>query len=161
MTEPRRDTDSINRRNALKALAAATGAISLAALPTRWKTPVAQVGAIPAHAQTSQPPQPPIVIVAMSTCSASPNTWVSGQQETLTVQINQAIAGVSISADLYLNGNLANTYGPYLTDATGTVQVGVIIQAANGWTVELRWRLTSAPLGSGPVSCSGTAVVEA
>jgi len=42
-----------NRRAALKALAAATGAAGLAALPTRWSKPAVMVGAVPAHAQTS------------------------------------------------------------------------------------------------------------
>lgn len=46
-------TINSNRRAALKALAAATGAAGLAALPTRWGKPVVNVGAVPAHAQTS------------------------------------------------------------------------------------------------------------
>ena len=46
-------TENPTRRNALKALAAATGAVTLASLPTLWAKPVVRVGAIPAHAQVS------------------------------------------------------------------------------------------------------------
>ncbi|RME74252.1 MAG: twin-arginine translocation signal domain-containing protein, partial [Chloroflexi bacterium] len=42
----------ISRRQALKTLAAITGAVSLASLPN-WEKPVIEVGALPAHAQTS------------------------------------------------------------------------------------------------------------
>lgn len=41
----------LSRREALKGLAAATGAAALAGLPNKWKTPIVQVGALPAHAQ--------------------------------------------------------------------------------------------------------------
>lgn len=44
------------RREALKALAAAAGVVTLAALPKAWESPVLEVGALPAHAQTSAPP---------------------------------------------------------------------------------------------------------
>ncbi len=43
---------TINRRQALKTLAAVTGAVSLASLPA-WEKPVIEVGALPAHAQNS------------------------------------------------------------------------------------------------------------
>ncbi len=43
---------TINRRQALKTLAAVTGAVSLASLPA-WEKPVIEVGALPAHAQSS------------------------------------------------------------------------------------------------------------
>lgn len=41
------------RREALKALAAATWAITLTNLPPQWATPVVKVGVLPAQAQTS------------------------------------------------------------------------------------------------------------
>ena len=41
------------RRDALKTLAALTGAVSLSRLPRQWQTPVVEVGTLPAHAQTS------------------------------------------------------------------------------------------------------------
>ena len=44
---------SLSRRQALKTLAAATGAIALTNLPGKWETPLVEIGAIPAHAQSS------------------------------------------------------------------------------------------------------------
>jgi hypothetical protein len=46
----------INRRELLKILAAATGATFLSSVPNKWKTPLVEVGALPAHAQGSQLP---------------------------------------------------------------------------------------------------------
>jgi len=53
MSEPQKDKQTLSRREALKAIAAATGAVTLASLPKKWETPVVEVGALPAHAQTS------------------------------------------------------------------------------------------------------------
>jgi len=49
MSEP-----SIGRRQLLKILAATAGAAALSTLPSQWKTPVVEVGALPAHAQASE-----------------------------------------------------------------------------------------------------------
>jgi len=50
MTEPK---PTLTRRDALKTLAAITGAVALANLPNRWEKPVVAVGALPAHAAAS------------------------------------------------------------------------------------------------------------
>lgn len=50
MTESK---STLTRRDALKTLAALTGAVTLASLPNQWEEPVIEVGALPAHAQTS------------------------------------------------------------------------------------------------------------
>jgi hypothetical protein len=42
----------ISRRHLLKILAAAAGTAVLTTVPNKWKTPVVDVGALPAHAQT-------------------------------------------------------------------------------------------------------------
>jgi hypothetical protein len=44
---------SLTRREALKTIAAITGAATLASLPKYWETPMIEVGALPAHAQGS------------------------------------------------------------------------------------------------------------
>ena len=46
-------SQKLSRREALKALAAVTGAAVLATVPTKWETPLIEIGAIPAHAQGS------------------------------------------------------------------------------------------------------------
>ena len=43
----------LTRRDALKALAAITGAATLANLPGKWEIPLIEVGALPAHAACS------------------------------------------------------------------------------------------------------------
>ncbi len=47
------DRSLLTRRELLKILTAAGGAAALASVPSAWKTPVVEVGAIPAHAQGS------------------------------------------------------------------------------------------------------------
>ncbi len=42
----------ISRRQLLKVLAAAAGTAVLSSVPNKWKTPVVDVGMLPAHAQT-------------------------------------------------------------------------------------------------------------
>jgi hypothetical protein len=46
-------SSSLTRRELLKILAAASGAAALSTVPNQWKTPVVEVGALPAHAQGS------------------------------------------------------------------------------------------------------------
>jgi len=53
MSELQDKNSSLSRREALKALAAASGAVMLAGMPQNWETPVVQVGNLPVHAQGS------------------------------------------------------------------------------------------------------------
>lgn len=48
--------EKISRRDLLKMLAASAGAAALATVPNKWVTPVVEIGALPAHAQTSRSP---------------------------------------------------------------------------------------------------------
>lgn len=43
----------ITRRQLIKILAAATGTAVLSSVPNKWKTPIVEVGVLPAHAQGS------------------------------------------------------------------------------------------------------------
>lgn len=65
---------SINRRNALKTLAALTGA-AITTLPKAWSTPELRLGALPAHAQTSGSPNPPALAFADMTVRLD---WTAG-----------------------------------------------------------------------------------
>lgn len=47
---------TVSRRDALKTIAAATGAAALSTLPNRWESPVLETGALPAFAQASPHP---------------------------------------------------------------------------------------------------------
>ncbi|HYN89883.1 MAG TPA: twin-arginine translocation signal domain-containing protein [Ardenticatenaceae bacterium] len=53
MSESQNDKGSVSRREALKTVAAITGAATLASLPGKWETPVIEVGALPAFAQAT------------------------------------------------------------------------------------------------------------
>ena len=53
MTPPKSNKAILSRREALKTLAAITGAVALSNLPNQWEKPVVDVGVLPAHAQTS------------------------------------------------------------------------------------------------------------
>lgn len=48
----------LSRRQALKVISAAAGGAALSLLPKGWKTPIVEVGELPAHAQVSQLPTP-------------------------------------------------------------------------------------------------------
>lgn len=53
MSHAKKGKEVLSRREALKALAAATGAVALSSLPRKWETPLIEVGALPVHAQGS------------------------------------------------------------------------------------------------------------
>jgi hypothetical protein len=50
---PAENMKPISRREALKAIAAVTGVAVLSSVRNEWKTPLVQVGVLPAHAQAS------------------------------------------------------------------------------------------------------------
>ena len=45
-------SQKLSRRDLLKVLAAAAGTAALSSVPNKWKTPVVDVGMLPAHAQS-------------------------------------------------------------------------------------------------------------
>jgi hypothetical protein len=58
MTDQTNPKQTLSRRDALKSLAAATGATALSALSSQWETPLVEMGALPAFAQVSGQPEP-------------------------------------------------------------------------------------------------------
>ena len=62
---------TLGRRELLKALAAAGGAVAASSLlPGEWAKPVVEVGVLPAHAQVSEGQQPP-QLLSITTCSTA------------------------------------------------------------------------------------------
>ncbi|RMD50958.1 MAG: twin-arginine translocation signal domain-containing protein [Candidatus Thermofonsia bacterium] len=55
----KQNRQQLSRRDALKVIAAVTGAATLTNLPNKWVKPVLDAGVLPAHAQTTPTPQPP------------------------------------------------------------------------------------------------------
>lgn len=64
---------SVSRREALKNLAAITGAVSLAILPHRWEKPIIEVGVLPVHAQGSPVSQPTAIPITVAISNLSKN----------------------------------------------------------------------------------------
>lgn len=71
----------LSRRQALKVISAAVGGAALSLLPKVWKTPIVEVGALPAHAQVSQLPTPtPAAFCPGDLCAvATTKTLVEGE----------------------------------------------------------------------------------
>lgn len=69
------DQNGISRRQALKALAAASGGLALGLIPKAWKKPAISVGVLPAHAQISPLPSCPDDMCATATTT----TMVQGE----------------------------------------------------------------------------------
>ena len=67
MTPQDNKKSTLSRRQALKTIAAMTGAVTVTQLPSKWVSPVLTTGVLPAHAQTS----PPINVV-ISNLQAEP-----------------------------------------------------------------------------------------
>jgi hypothetical protein len=140
----------ISRRDAIKLIAAA-GAVSLAALPDKWSSPLLQFGALPAHAQTSVP-------IYTFVCPPSPTETIpvlDGSFEgTSTVQISPVAAGVSLTYSISTSAGsitspIPNT-GTVLTDGTGTASVNFVESGfSNSFgQVTVVWSFTN-PNGTG------------
>ena len=74
----------ISRRDAMKFLAAAVGAATVANLPPKWSKPGLEAGVLPAHAQTS--------ILHDLTCDADSDIIVNVEQSPVTVTSGVTIA---------------------------------------------------------------------
>jgi len=89
------NNDGISRRDALKALAALGAAGTLLSMPTKWETPVLQVGAISAVAQTcspvcSQPSTITDLVVSERLAGCSPISGENGDLFSLSFLFNDA-----------------------------------------------------------------------
>lgn len=84
--EQNKAKQALSRRNALKTLAAAAGAMALSVVPDNWEKPVVEVGVLPAHAQASAAatptpvPTPPTGAPPLGTFFAVMGTVSDGDQ---------------------------------------------------------------------------------
>lgn len=74
-SQDHQEPEAVTRREVLKAMAAVTGAAALAGLPSKWKKPVVQVGALPAHAQGTIPTANLDIIRTSGRCINQFNQW--------------------------------------------------------------------------------------
>jgi hypothetical protein len=107
----------ITRREALKVLAAATGAVVLSNLPQEWKTPIVEVGVLPAHAQGASGPAPQIFNMSGFWDTANMGTSVRGVTINPICNVNAVFnysdALGQVSNSTTVNGTYANqTFGP-------------------------------------------------
>ncbi|MBI3151717.1 MAG: twin-arginine translocation signal domain-containing protein [Chloroflexi bacterium] len=122
-------SNKITRRDAIKILAAATGAVVLANIPDKWTKPILEGGVLPAHAQTSPPPPPPPFSIV--DCGV-PDTMCASANSLVT--ITPATSGISMRYVL-TPSNPAGTIvfptqlnGTLLTDASGVADLYIEIQ---------------------------------
>ncbi len=102
---------NLSRRDALKTLAAVTGAVALTSLPGKWAKPVVEVGALPAHAQGS------FTIRLISAEFIRVNDCANGNGSTaeLILDYNDPTGNVTVSDTsilmLYMEGHPSNVSG--------------------------------------------------
>ncbi|NKQ34751.1 MAG: twin-arginine translocation signal domain-containing protein [Chloroflexi bacterium] len=143
MTTPDKKTDQLSRRQALKTIAALTGATALSALPGRWSSPVLKTGALPVHAQTS----PNTLVIANFRYSTGqpPTGEIPTEPVTITVDYTDSAGAVTTGSSMRLvidtSGDAAPSYPQTIDDAnptitgdgfTGTVSSTVNLELATG-----------------------------
>ena len=94
------ESKSLSRRDALKAIAAATGAVTLANVPQKWETPLVEVGLLPVHAQSSTCTIQMDGIFSIGLCDQVNNGILLVFEGTLTnADVASAIGQVAASSD--------------------------------------------------------------
>jgi hypothetical protein len=119
---------SISRRNLLKILSAAGGAVALANLPIHWMKPAVKMGLLPAHAQSSSP----YVLTA-----AADLDWVTFCFNLMSsATIAPVAAGIGLAYTITTTGSAAYTVpasatGTLTTDAAGSVSLTITPSTAS------------------------------
>jgi hypothetical protein len=145
---------TLSRREALKILAATTGAVALSNLPSRWETPLIESGQLPAHAQASPAPTPtatPVTAPPLGTGDLQATLrWNTGNPAAVNCSVDSgASGGVDIDLHVVEPGGtrvfFGNTTGPTAQlDADNQVAFGpenIFVQpgqaAAGTYTVQV------------------------
>jgi len=140
----KRGQTKISRRDAIKILAAAVGAATVATLPPEWSRPDLEIGALPAHAQTST-----------TTLLAGPDTDTGEchSDVTSTVSISPITSGISMHYEIVENGPTVTSpvslTGTVLTDASGVASLDISISSIYLGEVTVTWSFENPADGSG------------
>ena len=121
------ETQALSRRELLKVLTAAGGAVGAAAfLPTKWSKPLVEAGVLPAHAQGSMIP-----ILEISNLSVFPTEGVDAPIEPYgaNFHFNDGLCQVNDSAKLYVS---ASPCGKTFYNGQTIASVGGLINATGG-----------------------------
>ncbi len=124
MSTPDKKNDQLSRRQALKTIAALTGAVTLSTLPGKWSSPVLKAGALPVHAQTS----PNTLVISnfrYSTGQPSPAGKIPTVPVTITVDYSDSAGAMTTGSSMRLvidtTGDLAPSYPQTIDDANPTL----------------------------------------
>lgn len=139
MNSANNEKRTVSRRDALKALAAATGVVALSTVPEKWETPIIETGAIPAHAQASvTAPTTTLTVSNLSRTSTGINDCTTsagtGSSFDVSFNYNDTTGNVSTSGSVVLYSAtisgapselpLSNTFVTVSGDAfSGTVTI--------------------------------------
>jgi len=139
----KRGQTKISRRDAIKILAAAVGAATVANLPPEWSQPDLEIGALPAHAATS------------TTLLAGPDTDTGECHSDVisTVIISPVQANIPMHYEIVSVGPTvtipASSTGTELTNASGVASLSMHIDSIYLGTVTVTWSFENPADGSG------------
>jgi len=136
--------NKISRRDAIKILAAAIGAATVANLPPEWSKPDLEVGVLPAHAQTS------------TSLLAGPDTDTGECHSDVTsvVSISPVSSGIPMHYEIVESGgptvtSPASLTGTVLTNASGIASLDISISSIYLGTVTVTWSFENPTDGTG------------
>jgi hypothetical protein len=149
----------LSRRDALKILAAAAGATTLANLPPQWSKPGIAVGVLPAHAQTS-------VVHVKHTLDCDDNAFIQPNVEQDPITINSRVtitppdSGIQMRYLVALDEQTGDSHqdidspqpptGTVFTNGAGVAQLPVTY--SNLWfgaTITITWSFENPSDGDG------------
>ncbi|MBE2269919.1 MAG: hypothetical protein IAE80_16905 [Anaerolinea sp.] len=132
----------LTRRDAIKIITAATAG-TLLILPDKWAKPLLNIGALPAHAQTS--------VIRSLVCPANPPiAEVSGSLNILvSVQVTPPAAGISVGYSITTTtGTLlspAANPGTAVTNGAGVATTDILLDTAGvSGSATVTWQLAGA-----------------
>jgi len=134
----------LSRRDAMKILAAAVGAATVANLPPEWSEPGLEVGVLPAHAQTS------------TSLLAGPDTDTGEchSDVTSTVAITPPLANIPMHYEITTTGGVsvpvpASLTGTVLTNTSGVASLDITANSIYLGTVTVTWSFENPADGTG------------
>lgn len=142
----KRGQTKISRRDAIKILAAAVGATTVANLPPEWSRPDLEVGALPAHAQTS--------IVTTLLAGPDTDTGECHSDFTSTVAISPVQENIEMRWVISNPGGViintpGSSTGTASTDATGVASLFISTNHIYNGTVTITWSFENPADGTG------------
>jgi hypothetical protein len=145
MSHNQEEKHTLTRREALKTLAAITGAVSLASLPNKWESPLVEVGALPAHAQSST-----TAAIRANNVGSFPVAvvlnWPDGSFDNRIIDPNESYTWSGLTPiNVTVTGAASNVPCYYLTWGCASGETPAGVDAQNGGDEEL---ICDLPAGS-------------